>query len=390
MKTPRVVIVGAGFSGVLSAKRLAQRLGKGAEIVLFNMTEDFLFSPRLVDVLQDRFERLPFRSDLSKLAKRYKFRFIKANVTKIDRAARRLEYVTDDGSDEEMSYDVVVVSPGATTNYFNTPGAKENAIDLKTFDSILKIRSRIVALFERATAATNDAERRRLLSFSVVGGGASGVEAIFALKLHTEKYAATHAPELKKFLSFSIVQAAPQLLVGFPDSMVDGAIAQIHRQSISLFVNEPVTRVTLDGFETMHGRQIPSGLVLWCAGLTPHPLPITPEPVKDPAGFIQTDRDLRVDDRMFAAGDAISFRDNHVVVPKNGQTARRMAFTITENVIRTLSKRPLKHFHYFSKGTLLIVGKMGFLDLGGIIVKSRLVVPLRDILYRILYNEIAR
>lgn len=390
MRTPQIVIVGAGFAGLLSAKRLSMRLGKSAKVVLLNTSDEFLFAPRLVDVLQERFERLPFRSDLAKLASRYGFRFLKATVTGIDRTEQKITYIANDGAVDEMSYDVVVVCPGATTCYYNTPGAKEFAIDLKTFESILQIRTRIVATFKRATAATNDAERRRLLSFSVVGAGASGVEAIFALKLHTEKYAATHAPELKKFLSFVLVQAAPQVLVGFPDAMVDGAIAQLHRQGISLFLNEPVTRVLSDGFETMHGRQVPSGLVLWCAGLSPQPLSITPEPMKDPAGFIQTDRNLQVDERMFAAGDAITFRDNHVVVPKNGQTARRMAFTITDNVIRVLQKRPLKHFHYFSKGTLLIVGKMGYLDLGGIILKSRLVLPLRDILYRMLYNEIAK
>jgi len=267
MNVPRIVVVGAGFAGLLATKRLALRLGSSADVLLINQADYFLFSPRLIDVLQDRSENLPFRSDLGELAKRHGFRFLQATVGEIDRTAKTLVCTQPDGTVETISFDIVVVSPGATTNYYNTPGAKEFTIDLKTFDSVLKIRERVVQIFERALAATTDEEKRRLLCFSVIGGGASGVEAMFALKTHVEKYLAAQTPELKKFLSFILVQAAPQLLMGFPDAIVDGAISQLHRQGVSLFVSEPVVRVTETGFETVHGRMVPSGLILWCAGL---------------------------------------------------------------------------------------------------------------------------
>jgi len=106
-------------------------------------------------------------------------------------------------------------------------------------------------------------------------------------------------------------------------------------------------------------------------------------------GFILTDRSLRLDDHTFAAGDAVTFRDKQVVVPKNGQTARLMGLLLAENIIRTLEKRPLKHFHYFSKGTLLIVGQTGFFDVHFWVFKSRWMVAFRDFFYRLIYREIA-
>lgn len=389
-RPPRIVIVGAGFSGLLSAKLLARRLHSRADIILMDAKDSFIFSPRLIDILQDRFTHIPYRSDLAGLARRYGYAFVQGCVKKIDRNTRTLSYVSSaTRKTETLTYDYLVVSPGATTNFYGIPGAEEYTFDIKNFDSIVRIRERVKSLFEKASRARTAGEKRKLLSFASVGAGATGVEALFAIKINAERYADAHAPELKQHLSFLLIQAAPQILPGFPDALVDGTIAQIHRSGMSLLIGEPVMRVNADDVETIHGRIVPSGLVLWCGGVMGRGLEFCPDVARDANGFLITDRYLKVDPHTFAAGDGVSFREKHLAIPKNGQTARLMAFTVARNVIRSLEGRPLAPFRYFSKGTLLLLGNTGFVDLRFMVIKTRLTVWLRDIFYRVIYNEIA-
>ncbi len=388
MAQKRILVVGAGFAGVLAARRMAKTLRSQAKVTLINAKDHFLFAPRLIDLLEDPDTKVPYRADLASIAKRDGFTFLQATVTSVKRDRRIVTIKDGDGKEKDLPYDHAVICPGARTNYYHIDGAEENSFDLKDLDSIKKIHARVQELITDSKATKSDTTCRSMLTFVVVGGGASGIEAAFALKNYCEKLIEESAPECQKFLSFVVAQAAPQLLPGFPDSVVDGAVSEITRHGVSVMIGEPVTKVENGSLTTARGGMLPAGLILWCAGLRPVPITFVPETAHDHGGFLVTDRNLAIDERTFAAGDAIMFRHEQVVAPKNGQTAEMMGMAVADNVIRSIRGQSLKPFHYWSKGTILTLGHTGYIDLPYFIIKTKLAIWLRDRFYRRVFRKV--
>ena len=173
---PRIVILGGGFAGVAVARRLEERLRPDeAEIVLISRENFSVFTPMLPEVtsgaLDIRHVVTPVRAELQRT------RFVLADVEALDVHADtvRFRHVLI-GSTEEIRYDQVVVTIGSSTSTFGLPGVAERVFALKTLEDAGTLRNRLVWLLELADSTPDSAERRRLLTIVVVGGGFTGVE----------------------------------------------------------------------------------------------------------------------------------------------------------------------------------------------------------------------
>jgi len=387
MAKKQIIIVGAGFSGVIAARQLSRRLQGTADVILVSSRDHFLFAPRLIDLLEDPNTKVPYEADLAAIAKRDGFTFLQATVLSVKRD-RRIITVLRAGKEGDLKYDYAIICPGARIRYYGIEGAEKNTIGLKDLDCVEEIHKKVNELVLELRAKKSDTTCRSIFTFVVVGGGASGIEATFALKRYCEKLIETTAPECHKFLSFVLVQAAPQLLPGFPDSIVDGAASEITRQGVSVMLGEPVIHVEKNSLTTARGGIVPAGLIIWCAGLAPAQIAFEPETAHDHGGFLVTDRNLAIDERTFAAGDAITFRRKQIVAPRNGQTAELMGHAVADNVERAIRGKKLKPFRYSSKGAILTLGKTGYIDLPYLLIKTKLAIWFRDWVYRNLYNRI--
>ncbi len=384
----KIVIVGAGFVGLPAARQLKARLGEAADVLLIDRKDHFLFAPRLVDALAGDVNESQIKVDLSLIADRSDFRFLQGSVDRVDRKNRRV-YVNSAQSPSldsreggrGMSYDLLILSQGSRACYFGIPGSEEHTICLKQLDDVYRIHTRVHELVNQAKSASDAEEKRNLLSFVVVGGGASGVESLFALKRYLERHCDRHAPRLKKHLSFTLIDAGPQILNGFPPRIVKGAMRELDRNGVSLRTGVAVTCVE-DKCVVVLKERMPAALTIWAAGILPNVIPIEPEVHRDARRNLITDRFLSIDPRIFAAGDAVTHQDHAVVVPKNAQTAIRMSHTIVENAVRTLEGKPLVHFSYRSMGSVLVAGSKGFIDFRAFTVKTRLAALFRDLFYR--------
>ncbi len=388
---PRIVIVGAGFVGTQTARALALRLRKKADIVLVDPKPFFFFTPRVIDLLAA--PHLPkqwIERPLDHLAKKCGFTYIKGRVTSVDRTKKTVSIKRNGNEETEpLAYEKLILCPGSHIYYFDVPGAKTHTCALKVPDDVKRLHAIMDDLLQRADEAPDDLARRELLTFAVVGAGPSGVESLFALKEYIKWWCGKRQKYLAPFTTFSLVQASPQILPGFPLSAVEETLRALQLNGVNVFVGDPVKRITADAIETALGRRIPAQCVIWACGIEPNTPAIHPPVRLDHRGGLMVDHYLRVADSIFGAGDVITYRERNLVIPKNAQTALLMSSAITENVMRSLADRPLLSFRYHSRGNIIYLGWTGVIDFKFFAVKTRLALLLRDFFYRLRMRRIA-
>lgn len=385
MNLDPIIVIGGGFVGVPTARRLAKA---GHKVTLINPADRFLFTPRLIDALAGVGNPATWTEPLTAIAARDGFTFLQATVTDIDRKTQHVTCVDSQGGSHKLPYGAVVMSPGAKTNFYNIPGAETHATCLKSLEDVEKIHQKLQASLQLAINDKRPIARERLLSIIVVGAGPSGVESAVAIKEKLNALCAAEDASLCKLIRVTIIQAAPQILPGFPLRLARKAERILKRSGITVSTHDPVKEVRADGVMTTNLGFLPASMVVWCAGIMPSPLPIRPEVHRDPQGNILVDRSLRVDTHLFAAGDAVLYKENDLIIPKNAQTAMLMASSLATNVHRVMRDRNTKPFHYVSHGTIIWLGRTGILNIKGFIFQSRFVPLLRHIFYLLRFWEV--
>ncbi len=385
-----IVIVGGGFAGALAARRLMEQHLPDTDVLLIDKQADFLFTPRLVDALASHDAHgNGWSAPLHELAARFGFRFLRGTVEHVNREQKTLTVYTEDLGTKTVPYDTLVLTPGAKACHYRIPGAAEHTYTLKSLDDVKRVHDRINELLRQAQQEEAVATKRRLLSFIVVGAGPSGVEGIFSLLHYVRSWCEKQgAATLFDVATFSLIQAGPQILPGFPPKMVHDLGKELHKHRIRLFVGEAVTEVTNEALTTNLKHTLPASLVLWTAGIQPNRLTVDPEAHCDPSGYLIVDRHLQVESSIFAAGDAILYREHNQVIPRNAQTAILMGQALAENIARSLRHLSLKPFHYRSKGNVLVVGNIGSLDLKWFSLKTRFAPLVRNFFYRFRFWQI--
>lgn len=371
----RIVVIGGGFAGLRAANLLAKR-GNDFQVFLIDTRQEFTFSPWLIDALAGEKTEQDYTIDLAEAAKRGGFTYIHGTATRIDRDAKT---VTIGGLQGEQSvgYDRLISCPGAKTAYYNISGAKEHSFQLKTKEDVEAVHARIADLVMKGIAPM----------VTVVGAGPSGVESLFALRSFVDQVCAkTGKSELAKSSTFSLVQGAPQILPGFPNTIVDGTMRELGAKGFRVYLGEPVSEVSGEAVKTTKGSVVPSNLVLWCAGIEANLVPTEPSVIADRAGYA-IDRNLAVEPNLFSGGDAANYKEANVVIPKNAQTAMPMGVCLAENAARASQGLPLIHFKYANRGNMIRLGETGFLDLRLFCIKTSLTPSIRNWFYRIRFKQ---
>jgi NADH dehydrogenase FAD-containing subunit len=256
-----------------------------------------------------------------------------------------------------LDYEYLIIAVGAATKTFGVAGVPEFAIPLKDAADAWTIRQKVLDRFHTAALPSlSDDERRKLLSFVVVGGGPTGVE--FAAELHdliADDLRATR-PDLAELASVTLLEAGPDILSSFHERLRSYTRRHYDRQGITVRLHSPVKEVLSDAVVLASGERIDAGLTVWSAGVTSvefvNRLPVR----KDAAGRVLTDRCLRMVDhpRIFAAGDCAAVES--VVYPMTGQLAQQQGKYLGKALHRIAKGRAPRPFRYFHQGMLTYVG----------------------------------
>src|SRR5262249_19785201 len=209
----------------------------------------------------------------------------------------------------ELSYDYLILCCGATHSYFGHDEWEEYAPGLKTIEQATEIRRRVLLAFEHAERLTNLEERRKYLTFVIVGGGPTGVElagAIGEMSRFTlaKDFRSINATIARIFL----IEAGPRILPTFSESQSNRAVRDLERLGVQVWTSSTVTRIDADGVEVGKDR-LRAGTVLWAAGVRASPLGKLAGLEVDRQGRVSINPDLSVPGNpdVFVAGDQSVF-----------------------------------------------------------------------------------
>jgi NADH:ubiquinone reductase (H+-translocating) len=371
---PKVVIVGGGFGGLACARKLD---GKDVDVLLIDRENYFTFSPLLYEVATALLNPTDIAFPLRKMFRTSRnIRFQQSLVTHIDPDARTI--ATSDG--DTIAADYLVLASGASTHWFGDHDLATSTLPLKTLGNAIRLRNHVLACLERASQSTSAEERRRFLTFLVVGGGATGVEYAGALAELLDIVMGRDYPELHRSLGrVVLVEFAPRLLIAFPEKLGGYAGETLSKRRVEVrtgvrLVSHSGTTATLSD-----GEDLETATVVWAAGVKAaapdddHALPYT-----DRSRRVETVGQLAIAgaDRVFAIGDVAAVASGEggselpMLSPPAMQAGRHVAAAILADSGLAHAKHP-GPFVYHDKGTMATVGrnaavaKAGRIELSG-------------------------
>jgi NADH:ubiquinone reductase (H+-translocating) len=351
---PKIVIVGAGFGGLWAASALADA---PAHITVIDERNYHLFQPLLYQVatagLSPADIAAPIRGILSR---QRNARVVLGRVVGIDKALRVVRL-----RDREVSYDWLIVATGARHAYFGHEEWAAFAPALKNIDDATRLRRNILTALERAEQEPDADERQRLMTFVVVGGGATGVETAGAIaelvKVALARDFRTINPAMSRIV---LVEAGPRVLPSFAPRLSAAAQRALERLGVEVRLGRPVTRC--DELGVMLGEErVACGVTIWAAGVMASQAAQWLEAEHDRAGRVLVDRELRLPGHpeIFVIGDTASARD---AAGKPLPGVATVAKQEGKYVARVLRARMLGHtappaFRYRDYGELATVGR---------------------------------
>ena len=295
---PRVVIVGAGFGGLNAAEALRH---VPADVILIDRSNHHCFQPLLYQVataaLSPADVAWPIRHILRK---QENVTVLMEEVSGVDTGRKLLH--TNFG---DVSYDYLVIATGATHAYFGHDEWEAYAPGLKRIEDATRIRRSILIAFERAELTNDAAERRRLLTFVIVGGGATGVEMAGAIaEIARQTLAADFRRIDPRSASIVLVEAGPRLLSTFPPRQSDYVRSVLEYAGVEVKTDTKVTRCDARGVDTDGGR-IDAGTIIWAAGVVASPAARWLGAEADRAGRVKVNPDLSAPGHpeIFVIGD---------------------------------------------------------------------------------------
>ena len=354
----RIIIIGAGFGGVYTARKLAKKLKQTeVEIILIGRVNYFLFTPLLPEVATGSLSPLSVAEPIREIFRHLSVRFIQSEVKSINLAKKQIKLKT-----AVLSYDILIVSSGAKTNWHNVIGADKYTLPLKSLADAAAIRNRIIDAFEQAANEPSQKVRRELLSFVVVGGGATGVELVAELSefIHgtmCQYYAGTFC--LAKEVRISLISGQQALLSQFEAVFQRQARQILKQKNINIFEGRKVVSISKEAISLDDGKTIASQTVIWVAGVSPQYPTIYPSGKFDVAKGLPVDKFLRLIDwpEVFILGDVAVASTNGKIVPMMAQVAVQQSEIIALNVINFINDNRLITFSYRPKGSLLSLGQ---------------------------------
>jgi len=367
-RRPRVVILGAGFGGLWTARALRRA---AVDVTLIDRNNFHTFLPLLYQVGAAELEPFAIARPVRTIVRRQRnIQFLNAVAHRLD-PARKLVH-TDRGV---HGYDYLVVALGTVAHDFGVPGARRHAFPLKTIEDGIALRSHVLARFEAAMHEPDAARRAEILGFLVVGGGPTGVEYAGALSELVRGPLARDYPAVVGDASITLIEAAPRLLTAMPERLSEYARRRLEGMGVSVRTGELVEEVTASGARLRSAAasaaesaqpddadgsgEIRGQTVAWTAGVRGAPeaaewgLPLAP------GGRIEVGPTLQVPGHpeVFVVGDLAKISGGDAPLPMLAQVAMQGGEHAARSIRRLLDGDDPEPFRYRDKGIMAVIGR---------------------------------
>jgi NADH dehydrogenase len=353
-----VVILGGGFAGVKCARTLSKLLhGRPHQIIVFNRENHMVFHPLLAEVasaaVQPQDVGAPLRQLLSDAECRTE------EVLSIDLENQSFEYESHNGQRRQMKYHQLVIACGSESNMAVVPGMSDTAFGLKTIGDALALQSHIMEQLEKAEVCEDLAQKRRYLSFVVVGGGFSGVEVageINGLVRRSLKFFKHISPA---DVTVTIVHSRDRLLPEVSPSLGDFALKKMRRSGLEILLNMQVVRATSQGVTLKDGKHLAAATIVCTIGTSISPVVQRMTSPKE-RGRLIVNADMSLPDHpnVWAIGDCANILNDATKSPSPpvAQFAERQGTQVADNIFARLTGKETKPFSFKMLGSLCSIG----------------------------------
>lgn len=352
MEKKKVVIIGGGFGGLTLAKKLKN---SNYRITLIDKTNHHLFQPLLYQVAAAALSpgdiAVPIRSEFSN---QENVEVILGEVTEINREEKKV-YL----SDTAYEYDYLVVAIGNRHSYFGNDQWENFAPGLKTISDALKIREKMLLAFEKAEIAKSDSEKKREMTFVIIGGGPTGVEIAGSIAEISRETL------LKDFRNINtadtkiiLIEGMNRILQSFDEDLSLKAQITLEKLGVEVRVNSMVAEVNENGV-AVGDEFIEASNIIWAAGNKVSPLinSLKTETDRNGRAIVEQDCSLPGDPDVFVIGDASLFNENGKPLPGVAPVAMQQGRYVANLLKKSIPKEQRKPFRYFDKGNLATIGR---------------------------------
>ncbi|MGP5726232.1 NAD(P)/FAD-dependent oxidoreductase [Arthrobacter rhombi] len=357
VRNHEVVIVGAGFAGIETAKRLGRA---GVEVLLLDQNNYHQFQPLLYQVATSQIAvstvARPLRSILQR--QRGHVTVKAARVDSIDAAEKTVK--TADGLTYKGRF--LVIASGAEPNFFNTPGAEENAYPLYSIDDATSLSSAMLGALDRASATADADSEQGKFAVAVVGAGPNGVETAGAIaenirdvvsKFHSARFAASNC-------EVHLVDMVDTVLPPFSHASQQYTRAHLEALGVKVHLGNAVSEVTASDITLADGASISAGIVIWAGGLKASHLLGPAGLTTGRGGRVDVARDLTAPgfDGVYVLGDTANIVDaKGRKLPQLGSVAKQSGQWAARNIQADLAGRSRQPFRFLDLGYMAMIGR---------------------------------
>lgn len=352
----RFVIIGGGFGGLEIARRLVKL---DVQVVLIDRHNYHQFQPLFYQVATAGLEAssivFPFRRNFQR-SKNFHFRLAEVNSIS---AEDKMIYT----SIGKLSYDTLIISTGATNNFFGNAEIEKNALAMKSIDESLRIRNQVLEQFEEALSVSED-EKSEHLTFAIAGAGPTGVELAGTIAEMKRFILPKEYPELNfDQMRILLIEGAPRVLGAMKEKSSWKAKTYLEKMGVEVLTNKLVK--SYDGTELQLNDDsiIRTKTLIWAAGIKGNYINGIPETAKVPGNRIAVDHFNQIIGMKdaFAIGDVASMTSNDPAYPKGhpqlAQVAIQQGYRFVKNMKAQLRGKELVPFKYKNLGTMATVGR---------------------------------
>ena len=354
----RIVIIGGGFAGVAAAKALRDC---EADVIVIDRRNHHIFQPLLYQVATSVLAPSDIAAPIRQLAARQKnVSVMLAEVVGVDVASRSVDAEVPGLGLRKIAFDYLILAAGNQSSYFGHNEFAQYAPCLKTITDAETIRTRILSAYELAESTDDADERRRHMTFVLVGAGPTGVELAASIAQMTTTTLRSNFRRIDPGqTSIILLDGAKRVLPTFAESSSEKAAKRLAKLGVRVITSAMVEHIDDRGV-IIGGKRIESSTVLWTAGVSPSPLVKMLGVPTDRAGRACVGPYMSVPDadHVFAIGDTATLMQDGRPLPGVAQVAiqqgRYVGRLIAWSINGGVSPRP---FRYFDKGNMAVIGK---------------------------------